>query len=99
MKTQKKHEKIDLAYSHDRDMSHNHQVHLMFKASFLSKVLGLKLDGQCYVLKWWIHDWIQENIDDIWEQSEAYKKHFFGLAKMSYARQNLEIFYNDRRKY
>lgn len=74
---------IELVYRNDKDMLRNNFAYLKYKACFLQKLQGLKLDGQCVVLKWWLHDWINENMDDIWESTECHKKHFNGFESLT----------------
>ena len=69
--------KLDLRYCHEREVYLKNQVFLKFKAKFLQKIECLKLNGQSVMLKWLIHDWIDENIDEIWEHSVGIQKHFY----------------------
>lgn len=60
-------------------MHHKNFVFLKFKASFLLKIESMKLNGQSLMLKWLVNDWIEENIDEIWELSLGFQKHFYGM--------------------
>lgn len=87
--------KLNLRFCHERDVHQKRYIFLKFKANFLAKMKQLQSTGHSINTLWRVHDWIDENIDGLYEghkkkllQDKSKKLQF---AKLGRSRSNYRI--------